>query len=301
MELRGIDLNLIVALRALLLHRNVTRAAKEVGLSQSSMSHALSRLRAHFDDPLLVPVGRQLVLTERAKGLIAPVSDAAAHIGRVFAPVEPFDPKTSRRTFRIASTDNLELYVLPKLAASLSRTAPGIDIRVSALPVDWTASLERGDIELKLGRKYALPAGLEGQDLGREQLWCVARRGYRTRAKPTLREYAGLDHLVVTPTARVGSTVPTPIDEVLAKHGLSRRIAMTVPHFLVAPFIVARSDLVLTAPGRLLEPFLDSLPLRKLELPLKLGGYTLSQVWAERSRNDEAHRWLRGEIARTFT
>ncbi len=300
MQLRGIDANLLVALHALLAHRNVTRAGKEVRLSQSSMSHALSRLRAHFGDPLLVAVGRELVLTERAKGLVEPVADAVARLERVFGKPEPFDPSTSRRVFRIAATDNLELYVLPRLAEILQRGAPGIDVRMCALPEDWVTSLQRGDIDLKLGRKYALPDSLESQDLAREQFCCVARRGHTARARPTLREYVALDHLLVAPMAFPGAEPSGAVDEVLAKQGLQRRVRMTVSHFLVAPFVVASSDLVLTAPARLLAPFTTLLRLRRLELPVKLADYKLSQVWAARSRDDDAHRWLRGTIARLF-
>src|SRR5262247_1795937 len=99
MQLSGIDMNLVIALRAILVHRSVTRAGQEVGLSQSSMSHALARLRAHFDDPLLVRVGREQVLSERAKGLLEPVIDAVVQLERVFGRSEPFDPKTSQRVF----------------------------------------------------------------------------------------------------------------------------------------------------------------------------------------------------------
>jgi DNA-binding transcriptional LysR family regulator len=300
MNLGGVDTNLIVALRALLVHQNVTRAAKDVGLSQSSMSHALARLRAHFDDPLLVPAGRALVLTERGKALVDPVAETVARIERVFARPEPFDPRTSKRAFRIASTDNVELYVLPKLAAVLQKTAPGIEVRVCALPEDWVMALQRGDIDLKLGRKYAVPETLESQQLSREQFGCVVRRGHPAPAKPSLRAYAELDHLVVSPTAATNVEPSGHIDRVLAKKGLRRRVAMMVPHFLVAPFIVASSDLVLTAPVRLLDPFRRLLRLRRVELPFEVSGYALSQVWAARSRDDEAHRWLRNAIAKTL-
>jgi DNA-binding transcriptional LysR family regulator len=296
MQLRGIDMNLVVALRALLLQRNVTRAGKDVGLSQSSMSHALSRLRAHFGDPLLVPAGRELVLTERAKSLVEPVADAVTQLERVFTRTEPFNPKTSRRVFRIAATDNLELYVLPQLAATLQRSAPGIDVRVSALPSDWVVALQRGDIDLKLGRKYALPDTLASQDLSDEQFGCVVRRGHPARSKPSLEEYAALEHLVVAPSAGPAAEPSGHVDTILAKQGRRRRIRMSVPHFLVAPFIVASSTLALTAPARLLAPFIKSLGLRRLELPLKLPGYKLSQVWAARSNDDAAHQWLRGAI-----
>lgn len=304
MQLRGIDTNLVVALHSLLVHRNVTRAGKAVGLSQSSMSHALARLRAHFGDPLLVAVGRQLVLTERGKALVEPVDEAITKLQRVFTPPAPFDPKTSRRLFRIAATDNLELYGLPKLAEVLLRSAPGIDVRVSALPGDWISALERGDIDLKLGRKYAVSRALESQDLSEERFGCVVRRGHPARGKPTLENYAALDHLFVTTssesTERAAAT-KSPVDEILAKHGLQRRVRMTVPHFLVAPHIVAGSDLALTAPTRLLAPFVKSLGLRKLELPFEIPAYTLSQVWSARSNHDEAHRWLRGQVARCFS
>lgn len=303
MQLRGIDTNLVVALRALLMHRNVTRAGKAVGLSQSSMSHALARLRAHFDDPLLVPVGRELVLTKRADGLVEPVADAIAKLERVFTPPASFDPKTSRRSFRIAATDNLELYGLPKLAAVLQRSAPGIDLRVSALPSDWVTALERGDIDLKLGRKYAVSRSLESQDLSEERFGCVVRRGHPAPAKPSLEDYAAFEHLFVTTSTESADSITatkSPVDTVLAKHGLQRRIRMTVPHFLVAPHIVAGSDLALTAPVRLLAPFVKALGLRKLELPFEIPPHALSQVWSARSNHDEGHRWLRGEVARCF-
>jgi DNA-binding transcriptional LysR family regulator len=296
MHLRGIDTNQVLALHALLTHRSVTRAAKDLGLSQSSTSHALARLRAHFGDPLLVPAGRALVLTERARGLAEPVAEAVVRLERVFARPEPFDPRTSRRVFRVAATDNVELYVLPSLAAILERSAPGVDVRVCALPEDWAAALQRGDVDLKLGRRYPVPAALESEVLSQETLACVVRRGHPAPTKPSLQAYAALRHLLVAPTA----TGSTPIDAVLEKHGLRRRIAMTVPHFLVAPFIVASSDLALTAPARLLDPFARRLRLRRVELPLRPPGYQISQVWAARSRDDEAHAWLRSTIARAF-
>ena len=300
MQLRGIDTNLIVALRALLVHRNVTRAGKDVGLSQSSMSHALSRLRAHFGDPLLVPVGRELVLTDRAKSLAEPVAEAVARLEHVFAQAERFDPRTSRRVFRIASTDNLELFVLPRLAAVLQKEAPGIDIRVCALPDDWIACLQRVEIDLKLGRKYAVPSTIESQELSVETFTCVARRGHPARRKPTLQEYVALDHLSIAPMAAPGGSGHGAIDVMLQKQGLRRRVVMSVPHFLVAPFVVASSDLVLTAPERLVAPFIKLLGLRELALPVKCPSYKLSQAWAVRTRDDEGHRWLRATIARAF-
>ncbi len=300
MQLRGVDTNLIIALRALLVHQNVTKAAKEVGLGQSSMSHALARLRAHFDDPLLAPAGRRLVLTERGKALVDPTNEAVAALSRVFARAVPFDPRASKRRFRIAATDNVELYVLPSLAATLQKIAPGIDVSVVAPPPDWPMALQRGDIDLKLGRRYPVAGPLESQVLSREHYGCVVRGGHPAPGRLTLKQYAQLDHLLVAPTAGPTTEPLGYVDAVLEKHGLRRRIVMTVPHFLVAPFIVASSDFVLTAPLRLLDAFAKRLRLRRVELPVKLSGYELSQVWAARSTRDDAHQWLRGAVQSAF-
>ena len=105
------------------------------------MSHALARLREQLGDPLLVRVGRQMVLTERASALLGPTVSAVTALERVFRPPEPFDSRTSTRVFRVASTDNLELYALPKLAPLLAREAPNVTLRFHHLPKDWMSAL----------------------------------------------------------------------------------------------------------------------------------------------------------------
>jgi len=297
MQLGGIDTNLVISLQALLHERNVTRAAKRVGLGQSSMSHALGRLRAHFDDPLLVPVGRHLVLTERAKALVAPVAEAIAKLEGVFLHQERFDPATSQRVFRIASTDNLGLYILPRLMPLLAKEAPGVDIRVRQLDTDWMVPLQNGDFDLKLGRKYRVPDRLHSQDLFEEQFACVVAEHHPAAKsrKLGIRQYSELRHVAVSTTIEPALTFA---DVVLARHGLGRRVVLTVPHFLVAPFVVASSDLALTASERLLAPFVRHLRLELLRLPMKLESYKLTQVWAQRSQDDQGHAWLRGMILR---
>ncbi len=299
MQLGGIDINLILSLRALLRERNVTRAAKIVGLGQSSMSHALARLRAHFGDALMVRVGRNLVLTERARALIGPVEEAISQLEGVFLERQRFDPATSDRVFTIASTDNLCIYILPRLMQILKREAPGVDIRVRQLTADWELPLQNGELDIKLGRKYRVAPSLRSQDLFEERFICVVAADHPAPSKKlTLRQYAGLRHLAVStastePDLAIGYT-----DAIMARHGIRRRVVLTVPHFLVAPFVVADSDLALTASERLLAPFVLSLRLRIIELPMKLGTYKLTQVWSDRSASDEGHAWLRSAIAR---
>jgi DNA-binding transcriptional LysR family regulator len=177
----------------------------------------------------------------------------------------------------------------------LAKEAPGIELRVQSLSPDWIAQLQRGEIDLKLGRKYHLPSGLHSQDLLEERFSCVVARDHPApQRRLTLDEYAALRHLDVEPNPGA----PAKLGAQLLRHGLTRRVALMIPHFMVAPFIVASSDLALTASERLLAPFISMLPLRTLALPLKLDTYTLTQVWAERSQTDAGHCWLRAVVAR---
>jgi DNA-binding transcriptional LysR family regulator len=299
MLLHGVDANLLFALRALIRERNVTRAARAIGIGQSSMSHALSRLRAHFGDPLLVKVGRLLVLTERARSLIEPVEAAATELERVFLREPAFVPKSSRRLFRIVGTDNLELYLMPRIAALLEREAPNVSIRFHALPKDWAAALSRGEADLKLGRRYKLTAGLRDQELLLEKFVCVVRRGHPVlRRRFDLAAYTKLGHVAIAPSLGLSETYASVIDEQLAHQNRSRRVVLTVSHFLAAPFIVAASDLVLTASERLVSSFAPSLDLAVLQPPLALRSYRLSQVWSDRAHADPGNAWLRGLVSR---
>jgi DNA-binding transcriptional LysR family regulator len=300
MELSRININLIVALDALLREKNVTRAAKRVGLGQSSMSHALMRLRAHFGDPLLVQVGRKMVLTERAKALTDSVHQAVAKLEGVFALAPSFDPASSKREFTIASTDNLELYVLPKLLSVIGREAPNVSLRSVHLASNWAEALRTGEIDLKLGRKYKTPPGLCSEDLLQDRLTCVVGKHHPlTRRRLTLAQYAALRHLVVTPTSGQGDIFSLFVDDHLRANGMPRRAALSVSHFVVAPMIVAATDLCLTAAERLVTPFERPFGLRRLELPFAVSTYWLTQVWAQRSNDDAGHLWLRQTIART--
>lgn len=296
MNLAGIDMNLVVALHALLCERNVTRAARRLGLGQSATSHALRRLREQLGDPLLVKVGRELALTARATALLPVASAAVAELERVFTRPAAFDPRASRRVFRIAATDNFELYVLPRLARILAAEAPHVDLRFHHLPKDWMLGLARGDFELKLGRKYELGPSLRGEDLVRDRLVCVVRKRHPIGATISLERYAKLSHILVAP----GETEGSAMDAVLARAGLTRRVAISVPHFLVALFVVATTDHALTIPERLVEATSPALALRAVPLPFKTAKYTLSQVWHRNSDADEGHRWLRDAIRRAL-
>ncbi|WP_437677091.1 LysR family transcriptional regulator [Sorangium sp. So ce131] len=294
MHLASIDLNLLVVFDALLAEGSVTRAAARVGLSQSAMSHALGRLRALVDDPVLVRTPRGMTPTPRAQELIGPVRAALAEIEANVVRRARFEPTTARRAFTLATADYVELVLMPRLVQKLFSDAPHVDLIARSYDEDMFGSMETGKLDLAIGLFPSVPAGFYRQRLLEERFVCVVRKDHpAVRSKLTLKTYASLPHALISPRGEAGGQV----DEVLAKQGLSRRVALRIPHFLVAPLIVAQTDLVLTVPARVARVFADMEALRVMKPPVELGGFALDQVWHERQAKDEAHTWLRGLFA----
>lgn len=297
-HLASIDLNLLVVFDALLAEGSVTRAAARVGLSQSAMSHALGRLRTLIDDPVLVRTPKGMIPTPRAQELAGPIREALAKIEATVARSPRFDPATARRSFSVATVDYVELILLPRLVHKLFTDAPFVDLIARPYDNDMWSSMETGKVDLAIGLLPTVPAGFYRQRLIEEHYMCVVRRDHPVvRSKLTLKMYASLPHALISPRGDGGGRV----DEVLAQQGLSRRVALQIPHFLVAAHIVAQTDLVLTVPARIARVFADMEALRVMKPPVELGGFSLDQVWHERQAKDPAHMWLRGifaEIAR---
>lgn len=297
MTLAGVDLNLLVVLDALLAERHVTRAAGRVGLTQSAASHALARLRALLDDPILVRgAGGQLVATARAQAIAPRLRRSLDDLAVALRGEPAFDPATARRTFRIASVDYAELVVLPQLLERLARDAPGVDLWVVPMPDDAAVALAAGEIDLAIGvwPGRLWPAGIFQKKLFDDHFRCVVRAGHpMAKQKMTLARFCELPQLLVAPRGTPGSFV----DTALEKLGRSRRIALAVPHFLVAPHLIAASDLVATLATRVARVFAEPFGLVLLPPPLELPGFTHSLVWHERAHHDAGQRWLRDQIA----
>lgn len=281
----------LVALNALLEERSVSRAARRLGVTQSAMSHALARLRERFDDPLFVRAGHGLVPTARAEAMAPRLSLGLSELERAVTEAEPWSPLSAKRSFRLDITDYGELLLLPPLLARLAREAPGVDLRVTRAG-DGSEALTRGDVELMVGVLGAgQPAGLRGRALFRDRFVCVMREGHPLADQPlTVERFAEARHALIAPRGTPGGIV----DTALAKLGLERRVALTVPHFLAAPYIVAGSDLVLTLAERVARALAAHLPLLIVEPPLDLPTFTTSLFWHERLDLDPGHQWMRG-------
>jgi DNA-binding transcriptional LysR family regulator len=293
-HLRDFDLNLLLALDALLAERNVTKAALRIGITQSATSHALARLRKLTGDELLIRGRDGMVPTLRAETMRAPLRRALDEIVGTLSPPDAFDPKTAHVRIVIGTGDYAEVVLLPGLVARLARAAPGVELRVLTLGHDPAAELSSGRLDVAIMPPPSAEApGIRFRQILRERFVCVVRRGHplATRRAITMSRFTEASHALVSPWGMEGGIV----DDALARLGLQRRVAVAVPHFLVAPHIVAASDLVLTVPERVARMLAKPLRLQIVMPPAELGltGFTLTNVWHERTHDDRARRWVR--------
>lgn len=291
MNLSRIDLNLLVLFEAVLAERHVARTAARLNLSPSAVSHGLARLRRLFDDPLFLKHPKGVVPTERALALAEPVADILARTRNVVGAVQPFDPKTAKRRFKIGAPDAVLAVVLPPLVEHLRMTAPHIDIAIRDLPrLVWEhvlASLDAREIDLAL-LPTAPPARFAARTLYKDDFVIAARLGHPYLRKPTLANYCAADHVVVSPTGDPHGFV----DDALAKKGLARRVALTVPNFMLALAIIADSDILGAMPRSLVARHAARFRIASSEWPAPLGADPIRAVVPKVALKDDGIAWL---------
>lgn len=293
MNISAIDLNLLVAFDALFSERNVTRAARRVGLSQPAMSNALSRLRALLDDELFVRSGRGMEPTARAQSLALPVREALARIEEALAPALAFDPARLDRVVRIAMTDNSMAVLLLETIERIRETAPNLDLHIkNTRPVGMTPMLDDGEIDLAIGVAGELEPRHRAAALYTDRLVGIARRGRFGPGGPTLAQFVAAEHALVAPRNGPGGA----IDAALAARGMKRRVFLTLPQFIFAPYAVAKADLVACVPARIALAKAELLDLEIFEPPVDMPEFTVSLIWHGRDEADPAHQWLRTTI-----
>lgn len=298
MNINRLDLNLLVTLDALITERSVSRAALRLHLSQPAVSSALTRLRAAFGDPLLIRTGRGMTPTPRALELADPVREILAQVERLLS-ADAFDPLSAAGTITVGTTDYVEFVLLPELLARLRRRAPCLRIAVLSLTEpSLREGLESGRVDVAIGHFPSAGSNMHLRALFREEYVCVAREDHPgfTR-QPTLRQFTEAAHLVVSPQ---GGGFVGPVDSALARHGLKRTVAVSLPHFMTVPHVVARCDLVVTLTERVARTFCTTMPLSIFKPPVNVPGFEISALWHERTHHDPANRWLR-ELVFEFT
>ena len=291
--LRRLDLNLLVTLDALLTEHHVTRAAGRLHLSQPTVSVQLARLREVFGDPLLLPGPRGMRPTARADALREPLRQALETLRRAVAPSAAFDPARATRTWRVMASDyGASTVVLPALAG-LRSAAPTTRLAVVELsPRTLARQAEQGGIDLAFHIATDAPPDLRRRSLFTERYVLAGRADHpRLRRRPTLAQFCRLDHAIVSPD---GGGFHGAADTALAARGLTRHVALSVPHFLFLEAALAGTDLVALVPSRLVR---DRAALRVIDPPLEVPGFELLMLWHERVHRDPAHRGLREHVA----
>lgn len=284
MNLRAVDLNLLVVLDALLDEAHVSRAANRVSLSQPAMSNALERCRHLFKDPLLERSNGRMQLTARGEALREPVKNLLIEIGLLFAPPQ-VDLHSIKQTVRILLPDLPGAVLLTPLQKELAQSVPGLNVVIQPWLGALAAleSLAKGNIDLAVSVFPDVEASFRRVELLVEHYRVVMRRSHPAAEGFDLGQWLAYPHVLVSGRGDTRGT----LDEVLAERGMQRRIGMVVPSFLVVPSLLDDSDLIAMLPSRCI-PADDASPLVSFEPPLAVPGFPLHLAWHRRRDNDPA-------------
>jgi len=294
-HIEAFDLNLLTVFEALWAERNVTRAARRVGITQSAMSHALKRLRAQLSDALFHPTPGGMIPTPYAQELAGPLGEALALVRRTVETPRKFAPRTLRRTFTVATSDYVEMVLLPRLLARVARLAPEVTLVVRPAAARPERELVSGVHDLLITPGDGDAPGVRAQALFDERFVCVLRAGHPDAhgRKLSLERFLRLPHVLVSPQG----SGPAAVDEALAALGKRRRVTLRIPNFLIAPLVIAETDHVITLPERVVRAVAGRRRLAVFPPPVALPGFSVSQRWHERNDADPAHGWFRDLVA----
>ena len=287
------DLNLLTVLKVLLEERNVTRAADRLGLTQPAVSRMLGRLRATFEDALFVRTSRGLAPTARALEIAGPLRQNIDALERILLEGGRFDPARATRRFRIAAVDYAQVTLLAPLFRKLEKEAPQIDFELRQPKVDSERDLEAGTLDLLIMPRQPSGPGVVWTPLYEDGYTCIVWEKNPLRSLTPAR-FAALEHVLVAPRERAGGIV----DEVLRAQGLTRRVAVQAPTFLLLPHLLVGTERIATVPIGMAKELAAMNPLRIVKPPLKIPRFTMCQGWHEIHRSDPGHRWLRESIAK---
>lgn len=287
-HIRQSDLSFLLSLQILIQERNITKAAREMFLSQPAMSRLFGRLREMFGDELLVRTGREYQPTRRALQLYAQLQELLPRLEELLRVTE-FRPAEATDLFRITMTDNVMGFLSSKLVEISSRIAPGVQFQISAWDEEAFRCIEINQLDLALGIADA-PRSLRREPLFREQFVCLLRKGHPFgKARLTLQHYLDLQHVVISLAGgRQGL-----VDQALRPLRRQRNVRVTVPYFGLVAAIIECTDMIATVPRRVAERLVKISRTQIVPAPIALGEFTCIQVWHPRYDSDPAHRWLR--------
>jgi len=305
MQLNRFDLNLLIALDALLHEKNVTRAAERVFVSQPAMSAALQKLRDYFNDPLLVRVGRDMQLTPRGLSLVEPVREALLRIQITLGTQPTFDPAKVERSFTVICSADAHLRVMPGALRRVVREAPGVQCHLEQFSETTLSRLEYGDADLYLGMNMltvlgarAFPEWLRVVDIRPVEWVCVvSANNPRVNEELTEQQFRSLPHVIGWPQSH-----SVPLEEYIRRLlNVEINVRATVQSLVEIPFLLQGTELIATLPERVATRLNDVAPVKIFPMPLRVPETREVLVWHKRNEPDPGHAWLRElliEVAR---
>jgi LysR family transcriptional regulator, nod-box dependent transcriptional activator len=296
MRFNRLDLNLLVALDALLTECSITRAAERLNLSPSATSNALARLREYFDDELLVQVGRRMEPTPRAQGLQEAVRDVLVRVDSAIAIQPEFDPSASDRVFRIFVSDYTQMVFVPHLLALAN--AARCTARFEFLPQvsNPQRSLERGEADLLIIPRGFLSPDHPEEVLYTEEFVCVLwRDSALARGELTFERYVAAGHVVMQPQGGVGDSFEAWFAK---RYGVTRRVAVTTYGFSALPALVVGTELIATVHARLARALQPAWPIELRTPPLPITAMEQGLQWHKYRSQDPGLVWLRSILRR---
>jgi DNA-binding transcriptional LysR family regulator len=297
MNVQDVDLNLLRTFDAVLREKSVTGAAARLGLTQPAVSNALARLRALFEDALFVRTPGGMDATPFARELGEPVRQALALLESALAHGPGFDPASSTRAFRFYMSDLGQIEFLPPLVERMQLAAPGVRLEAVALDVEDIAdALAAGSLDLAVGFLPGLGPPVSRKPLFRDPYLCLMRADHPIGKTLTRKKFLEASHALVS--YRGGHRV---IEEALDRAGLSRRIALRVPHFTVVPMVLERTDLILILPQKVARVYERQGKFKSLPPPVAIPPADVGVHWHERFDADPGNRWLREQLLELFT
>ena len=299
MDLRDIDLNLLVVFNQLLIDRRVSVAARHLGMSQPAVSNALKRLRNALQDELFVRTYQGMEPTPYAEQLDESVSVAIHLLHDGLNRPASFNPLTSERTFTLACNDIGEFYCIPLLVEAFTQRAP--NCRLSTVQNNSAIldeSLQNGTVDLAVGLLPNLQAGYYQRRLFQHEYVCLCREGHPISREPmTIERFCSYDHVGVEAI----NTGHGELDTHMARVGIQRPVRVEVPHFVTAAYILQRTDLLTTVPRRFAEACVEPFALAYLPLPAELPPIDINLFWHARYHRDPANRWFRQLLFELFS
>ncbi len=294
MNIKNFDLNLLLVFRTLFEQKNVTKASKELGITQPAMSNALNRLRYLIKDELFVRGPRGMRPTQRAIDLSLPITTALNNLELALSSIN-FSPETTKKLYRISITDDVASIILPNLINFLEKKSPNSSLRIRAEQGnDAIKLLDSNEIDFAVGRFEIIPSRFGSINLFTEQYVCIMRKEHplSKEDKLSIEQYLSAKHLRVAPK----NAPAAPIDRSLSQLNLERDIFVRIDLITLAPSILKNANLVLTLPSKTAQRMANNYNFSIVELPIELGKRQTKLLWHKELTNHPTFDWVKKQI-----